>query len=164
MKYSHNGRDQSLVAGSGRARALLVGAEKYDTNSSKVMFESEARSFCADCGCEGWKTREIQLVIPVDVEPGSLPEFASLIWTRWVLIRKDLKALTESLSCLAWASKMPRSSLRIIGEVILRGVELAPRLATPPPAPWGEVVSVAIEDYVVVKRGCSESGVSVGFL
>lgn len=46
MKYSPSGRDQSLVCGSGKASARLVGAAKYEVNSAKeIVGEPVARSF-----------------------------------------------------------------------------------------------------------------------
>lgn len=48
MKYAFKGWFQSFVFGSGNARALLVGAEKYALNSSKVMLESSESNFSAE--------------------------------------------------------------------------------------------------------------------
>lgn len=89
-----------------------------------------------------------------EVQWGGFEGVAEESWTCWVFVRKDLKEVMERVSRLVSVAKMLRSSLRIIGEVILRGLELAPRLATPPPAPWGEVVRVAIVGGERGIRGC----------
>lgn len=127
MKYSPSGRDQSLVCGSGSASARLVGAAKYAVNSPKVIEgEPAAESFCVDVECEGWKTREVQ----------------SAEATPCVDSRKARKAETGRVSRLVSAEKMLRSSERMMGEVSLRGWDLASRLATPAPARWGAAVAI----------------------
>lgn len=139
MKYSPSGRDQSFSRGSGSARAWLLGAAKYAINSSKVMLgEPVARSFCVEVVCKGWKTREAQSAEEEQDTP-------------CVDSRKARKADTGRVSRFVSAEKMLRSSVRMTGEVSSRDLELASRLATPPPAPWEEVVKVAMVKVLGVR-------------